>query len=528
MKTLLCDYLIIGSGAAPLAFLDTLFEEMPDKKVILVDKKARPGGHWVDGYDFVHLHQPSVVYGIASKQLEGNWAKLMLTRFMLPWNHRANKKELLDYFQEFVDSNTASGRLQYFPGCVYDFEQNIDAKNASFTSLDGEVRYNVEIRDKLINGINGECIIPSLSPPAFHVDKGINLMTPNQIFDLQQRESMKNEGVLSTLRHACGYGKTKDRHFVVMGAGKTAMDTVVFLQSDLGVPPSAISWVISNDVWMLSRGNSNPSAFAKALLKNDNDKDKACLALEAKGQFVRLDPEVLPTRFRFPVVGNDEIEVMRNVRNKIRRGRISSIRKDGGGVITVAFEKGNDLVLANSEGKEHIFVHCTSPGPFNDKTSDEDEVFRSEQEIALDYLYAPPVSISMSSIAKLESARQNGTLDIEFGRKLLKNNTASPNDVLRFLIKGDLRPNSEKSFLDEMRALITQAIFISILDKDPMVGYKWLKTNRLSLFSIPGAKVGAVKSLELIVEKGKNLGSAPGQLEMLQKVAGKLEPLRGM
>jgi hypothetical protein len=97
------------------------------------------------------------------------------------------------------------------------------------------------------------------------------------------------------------------------------------------------------------------------------------------------------------------------------------------------------------------------------------------------------------------------------------------------LIKGGLlASSSEKSFLDEMQSLITQYIFISILDKDPMVGYKWFKSNRLSLISIPGAKVGAVKGLEMIVEKGKNLGSAPGQLEMLQKVAEKLEPLRGM
>ena len=194
----------------------------------------------------------------------------------------------------------------------------------------------------------------------------------------------------------------------------------------------------------------------------------------------------------------------------------------------MSFEKRNDLVLPNSEGKERIFVHCTSPGPFNGKTSDS-EVFRSEQEIALDLLYVPPISISMSSIAKLESARQNGTLDMEFGRKLLKNNSASPNDVLRFLIKGSgLASSCEKSFLDELRSPITQAIFIAILDKDPMVGYTWLKSNRLSILSIPGAKVEAVEDLELIVEKGKTLGWAPGQLEMLQKVAGKLEPLRGM
>jgi len=192
IKRLVCDYFIIGSGAAPLAFLDTLLTELPNKKLIVVDKKARPGGQWVDAYDFVHLHQPSIVYGITSKALEGNWAKLLFTKFMLPWQHRASKEELLTYFQEFVTAKCQSGQVEYFPECVYDFDQELDMKSATFTSLDGQQSYSVEIREKLINGVQGECIIPSLNPPAFPVDTGINLMTPNEIYAMQQLSRMPN------------------------------------------------------------------------------------------------------------------------------------------------------------------------------------------------------------------------------------------------------------------------------------------------------------------------------------------------
>ena len=157
---LVCDYLVIGSGAASLAFVDTLLEEMPDKKVVLVDKKSRPGGHWVDAYDFVHLHQPSIVYGIASKSLEGSWVRLLLAKFTLPWNHRASKPEILTYFNKFVDSKTASGQLQYFPECAYDFDRELDtcdtnssSCSATFASLDGKLSYSVEIREKLIDGV---------------------------------------------------------------------------------------------------------------------------------------------------------------------------------------------------------------------------------------------------------------------------------------------------------------------------------------------------------------------------------------
>ena len=178
-----CDYLIVGAGAAPLAFIDTLLTELPETKIILIDKKAAPGGHWVDAYGFVRLHQPSIVYGISSKQLEGNWLKLLLTKFMLPWKHRANKQQILTYFGDFVNEKVASQQVTFYPNCVYNFETNNEKHDSSttistttsttittdnnqddgmysFSSVDGSVTYKVKVNVKLINATDGECIIP--------------------------------------------------------------------------------------------------------------------------------------------------------------------------------------------------------------------------------------------------------------------------------------------------------------------------------------------------------------------------------
>ena len=38
-------------------------------QVVLVDRRAKPGGHWNDAYDFVRLHQPAALYGVNSLQL---------------------------------------------------------------------------------------------------------------------------------------------------------------------------------------------------------------------------------------------------------------------------------------------------------------------------------------------------------------------------------------------------------------------------------------------------------------------------
>jgi cation diffusion facilitator CzcD-associated flavoprotein CzcO len=41
------DYLIVGAGAAGVAFADALIADS-DADVVLVDRRHRPGGHWND------------------------------------------------------------------------------------------------------------------------------------------------------------------------------------------------------------------------------------------------------------------------------------------------------------------------------------------------------------------------------------------------------------------------------------------------------------------------------------------------
>jgi cation diffusion facilitator CzcD-associated flavoprotein CzcO len=51
------DYLVVGSGAVAMAFVDTLVSET-QASVLMVDRHHGPGGHWNDAYPFVRLHQP--------------------------------------------------------------------------------------------------------------------------------------------------------------------------------------------------------------------------------------------------------------------------------------------------------------------------------------------------------------------------------------------------------------------------------------------------------------------------------------
>ena len=69
------DYLVIGSGAMGMAFVDEMLigsskhGNNQNTEFIIIDKHAKPGGHWNDAYQFVTLHQPAAFYGVNSKFL---------------------------------------------------------------------------------------------------------------------------------------------------------------------------------------------------------------------------------------------------------------------------------------------------------------------------------------------------------------------------------------------------------------------------------------------------------------------------
>jgi cation diffusion facilitator CzcD-associated flavoprotein CzcO len=65
------DYVVIGAGAAGMAFTDTLLHH-GTSTVAIIDAGHGPGGHWNASYPFVTLHLPSHHYGVESRVLGNN------------------------------------------------------------------------------------------------------------------------------------------------------------------------------------------------------------------------------------------------------------------------------------------------------------------------------------------------------------------------------------------------------------------------------------------------------------------------
>ena len=59
------DYLVVGAGAMGMGFIDALIDHA-DVRVAMVDRRHGVGGHWLQAYPFVRLHQSSTFYGVAS------------------------------------------------------------------------------------------------------------------------------------------------------------------------------------------------------------------------------------------------------------------------------------------------------------------------------------------------------------------------------------------------------------------------------------------------------------------------------
>ena len=90
-----------------MSFVDELIHKSTDLHVIIVDKRAEPGGHWVDTYSFVRSHLPAAFYGVNSRP------------FAIGEDDLPTKAQFLDYYKMVMEGLLATGRVSYYPQCEY-------------------------------------------------------------------------------------------------------------------------------------------------------------------------------------------------------------------------------------------------------------------------------------------------------------------------------------------------------------------------------------------------------------------------
>ncbi len=378
MNTLETDYLIIGSGTAGLAFADTLLAES-EAHITIVDRHGKPGGHWNDAYPFVTLHQPSAFYGVNSMPLgSGRKDTVGLNAGLM---ELASGAEVTGYFNQVMNHRLLpSGRVSYHPLCNH-------LGGGRFESLLSGVTTDVKVRHKLVDATYFSPPVPSTHQPRFSIAPGVRVVPPNVLPSLGARLGSEPNTPLP-------------RHFVVLGAGKTAMDTCVWLLQS-GVSPQAITWVVPRDSWLINRvtTQSSPEFFNEAIgnqahqmqaLAEATSISDLYLRLEACGMLTRLFADHTPSMFHLATVAPGEVEMLRRLAGRVvRQGRVQALEP-----ARMQLDQGSVDVPSDS-----LFIDCTAsavePRPVM-------PIFQGDK-IVLQMVRLPQPAFSAALIAYVES-----------------------------------------------------------------------------------------------------------------------------
>ncbi|MXP15588.1 NAD(P)-binding protein [Altererythrobacter confluentis] len=375
--TIETDYLIIGAGAVGMAFADTMLDEDPDAHITLVDRHAKPGGHWNDAYPFVALHQPASYYGLNSTPLGNN--QIDTDGPNKGYYELATGTEVCAYYERVMNTRfLPSGRVAYLPMTDYLGNHRISG------ILSGEERA-VKVRRKVVDATYYNTSVPATHTRRFTVAQGTQIAIPNDLPGLWMRS---NE---------------IPAHYAILGAGKTAMDVAVWLLRS-GVPQDNITWVRPRETWMFNRANtqSGPAFFEQLMqaqltlmnaVADAETADDLFLKLERDDFMLRIDPDVLPTKFHFPVISHGELELLRSVKNVVRMGRLTAIAPG-----ELMFPTGTVAVPENT-----LFVDCTATAVAVRETRPQFE----DGLITLQMMHVPLVALNAAVAAFIEANFDN-------------------------------------------------------------------------------------------------------------------------
>lgn len=323
------DYLVIGAGAMGMAFVDTILSDT-SKMIAIVDRYARPSGHWTVAYPYVRLHQPSAFYGVNSKLLGSDQVD------QVGWNkglsELASRDEVCSYY-DLVMRQTflPSGRVTYYPKHEYEGD-------GMFKSILTGKAYRAGSKTCIVDATFMKVKVPSMGTPEYQVASDVQLITPNTLPSVQRQYE----------------------NYTVVGAGKTGIDACLWLLAN-GIDPSLITWIMPRDSFYLDRSFLQPlPLFADKSLARLKAMGASIMAaysvddlldrLVASQLLLRLDEIVRPTMFRCATVSLAEFEQLKKIQSIVRQGRIISIEQQ-----KVTLQHGT-----YSPAPDTLFIDCSA------------------------------------------------------------------------------------------------------------------------------------------------------------------------
>ncbi len=392
------DYLVVGAGALGMGFVDALIQNS-DADIVVIDRHHRPGGHWLDSYPFVQLHQPSMNYGVDSTPLGRD--RVALEGRDSGFYERATGTEICVYYEQIMrDRLLPSGRVRFFPMCDH-------LGDGRFRSRLTGGETGVSPRRGIVDATYMASRVPAIGPPPFQVSHGARCIPIGAL-----------TGVLSA---PAGY--------VIIGGGKTAMDAAGWLL-DQGVAPHDITWIRPRDSWILNRAYFQPGDGVvltfegvvrelEAVAECDSI-EQVFERLEDCRVMLRIDRAVQPSMLKGATVSVGELDELRRIENVVRLGHVERIDLDA-----ITLEHGS---VPTSPDRVHI--HCASAG----LSDNPPKTIFTEHNIVLQPITRVSLSLSAGLIGFVEAS---GRSEAEKNRLCRPNAWPhTPFDWIRHLLTG--------------------------------------------------------------------------------------------
>ena len=260
-----------------MAFVDAMVDHA-DVRVALVDRRHGVGGHWLEAYPFVRLHQASAFYGVASTLLGGG--RLQQHGPEEGLHERATVAEICLYYARMLDRMLDSGKVEFFPNSDYLGDRTV------LSRISGR-QFQVPARCRIVDAHYLAPSIPAEKPAPFIVADHARVVPVNDLVHLEQAPSQ----------------------YVVVGSGKTATDACIWLLAR-GVDPNAICWVRPREPWMINRAVVQPEpaiflgmvADTMQAALEATSLDDLFVRLEDTGIMLRIDRTVLPAMAKTPTL----------------------------------------------------------------------------------------------------------------------------------------------------------------------------------------------------------------------------------
>ena len=393
------DYLVIGAGASGLAFADSLVAAAPDVDVTIVDRRAAPGGHWVDAYPFVRLHIPSAFYGVNSLRLGED--RVDEAGENKGFYERATGQEVKDYFVAVSERLEKTGRVRVLTehahlGSGTAGEQVQDLRS-------GRV-LDVAPRRKVVDARYLEASIPATHALPFEVAPDSRVIPINGLPEAAGPQS----------------------RYAVLGSGKTAIDACMWLL-DNDVDPDRVRWIRPREAWFHDRRQFQPRDQVGGVIEGlAQDAEAGAQAesvddlfsrLEESGRLSRIDPSQRATMYRGTMLSARELDALRGIEDVVRLGRVRRIERD-----RIVLERGE---IATAPDVVH--VDCTAIGLSDAPAT---PIFQPGRIVIQQVRYNSPV-FNAALIAFVEARRED---DVEKNRLCPPNPYAStPEDWPRMM-----------------------------------------------------------------------------------------------